>query len=396
MQSLKELFKIGNGPSSSHTMGPKLITKIFLEKGDFDYIQVILYGSLSMTGRGHLTNDIIKKTIGDIPNDIVFDKKTLDLPHPNTMTLYGYKNNLLVEQMEAYSVGGGDIRIKGQAFDYHKIVYPLTTYKEIEKFCKENNMRIYDYVNMYEDKDFDDYMNIVYLTMKDAIDRGLKDQGILPGTLKIIRKAHKIYSKSDCLDSKRKDLMAYAYAVAEENASGGLIVTAPTCGACGIIPSVLRYTEEANTIEYKTIINALKTAGIIGNIVKHNGSISGAEAGCQAEVGTACAMAAAFYAEALSMPIEKIGRAAEIALEHHLGLTCDPVKGYVQIPCIERNAVAALRAIDSATLASYLEIGENKIDFDLVVATMLATGKDLKEGYRETSEKGLAEKYKVK
>ena len=241
-------------------------------------------------------------------------------------------------------------------------------------------------------------MEEIYNTMKKSVERGLQTTGILPGKLQIKRKANYIYyqnsKETDKTEIERRKTVAYAYAVSEENASGGEIVTAPTCGASGVLPACLCYAEDLNLYSHKEIINALKTAGLIGNLVKQNGSISGAEAGCQAEVGTACSMAAAFLSELMGGSIDQIESASEIALEHHLGLTCDPIEGYVQIPCIERNAVAALRAIDASKLSSYLNNGDSKISFDLVVETMLDTGKDLSYRYRETSEGGLAKKYR--
>lgn len=396
MYSLRELYKIGNGPSSSHTIGPLMATKEFLKRyPNMDEVRVILYGSLALTGRGHLTDYIIEKTLLPIPSRIEFDGLTM-MKHPNTLEFYGYQNNVQIGHMIVYSVGGGAIRIEGEPDRALEQIYPLNTFKEIAKYCKENHLNLAEYVDRIEDQSFDVYLKEIYHTMLQSVKNGLANSGVLPGKLQVKRKASYIYQQKsneneyDCL---RRRVMAYAYATSEENASGGTIVTAPTCGASGVLPACIYYALELKCYTEEQILNALKVAGLIGNIVKTNGSISGAEAGCQAEVGTACSMGAAFLAHLAGGNIDTIERASEIALEHHLGLTCDPIDGYVQIPCIERNAVAALRAIDAAKLASYLNNSESKISFDLVVETMLDTGKDLQSSYRETSEGGLAKKY---
>ncbi len=396
MYSLRELYKIGNGPSSSHTIGPLMATKEFLKRyPNLDEVRVILYGSLALTGRGHLTDYIIEKTLLPIPSRIEFDGLTM-MKHPNTLEFYGYQNNVQVGHMIVYSVGGGAIRIEGEADRVLEQIYPLNTFKEIAKYCKEQHLSLAEYVDRIEDQTFPLYLKEIYETMLQSVKNGLSTSGVLPGKLQVKRKASYIYkqkSNENEYDRLRRRVMAYAYATSEENAAGGTIVTAPTCGASGVLPACIYYALELKCYTEEQIIDALKVAGLIGNIVKTNGSISGAEAGCQAEVGTACSMGAAFLAHLAGGSIDTIERASEIALEHHLGLTCDPIDGYVQIPCIERNAVAALRAIDAAKLASYLNNSESKISFDLVVETMLDTGKDLQSSYRETSEGGLAKKY---
>lgn len=393
MYSIKELFKIGNGPSSSHTIGPLEASKEFLRRygNQIDKVKVILYGSLALTGRGHLTDYIIEKTLLPTPCLIEFDFDT-EVEHPNTMVFYGYKKNAKICEMKVISIGGGAIKIAGEPENISKKIYPLTTFKEIETYCKKKKISLPVYIDQTEG-DINPYLEEIYSTMLAAVDRGLSQSGVLPGKLQVKRKASYIYrqnSKDEGIELLRKKVFAYAYAVSEENASGGLIVTAPTCGASGVLPACLKYALELNKYTHQQCIDGLKVAGLIGNLVKTNGSISGAEAGCQAEVGTACAMSAAFLAYIEGGSIETIGRASEIALEHHLGLTCDPVLGYVQIPCIERNAVAALRAIDAAKLASYLNNNDSKISFDSVVKTMLNTGHDLRTDYRETAEGGLA------
>ncbi len=394
MYSIKELFKIGNGPSSSHTIGPFVASKEFLKryKANIDEIKVVLYGSLALTGRGHLTDYIIEKTLLPIPCHIEFDMFT-EMEHPNTLEFYGYIQGNKTCYMKVYSIGGGAIKIAGEVEAAKKKIYSLTSYKAIAEYCKKEKISLSEYVDLVEGDSINDYMGLIYETMLKSIENGLSHTGVLPGKLQVKRKANYIFeqnSKDASYDLLRKKTIAYAYAVSEENASGGIIVTAPTCGASGVLPACLRYAIEVNQYSYKECIDALKVAGLIGNLVKENGSISGAEAGCQAEVGTACAMAAAFLAYLDNGHVDIVERASEIALEHHLGLTCDPVLGYVQIPCIERNAVAALRAIDAAKLATYLNSNDSKISFDSVVKTMLNTGHDLRTSYRETAEGGLA------
>lgn len=398
MYSIKELYKIGTGPSSSHTMGPCKATEEFLRRyPNVDKIKVILYGSLALTGRGHLTDYIIEKTI--LPRKCIIEFNIdKEQAHPNTLEFFGYENNELVGHMVVQSVGGGAIKILGEADREVDKLYTLENMTQIVRYIKDNNLTLPEYINEIEDDDFDEYMEQIYDVMFDCVNRGLENGGVLPGKLEVKRKANRIFtevsSDKDPYDLLRKRTMAFAYAAAEENASGGLIVTAPTCGAAGVLPACLRYAIELDLYEHHEIMDGLKVAGLIGNIVKENGSISGAEAGCQAEVGTACSMAAAFLAYLDTKDVDIVERAAEIALEHHLGLTCDPIDGYVQIPCIERNAVAALRAIDAAKLASYIGNTNSKISFDMVVETMLETGKDLNVHYRETSEGGLAKKYR--
>lgn len=396
MDSLKQLYKIGNGPSSSHTMGPRIATRRIMQMyPDADAFKVLLQGSLAMTGKGHLTDYIIRETLGEIKNEIIFDYKSTPA-HPNTMIFTVLKKDSIIAKHIVTSIGGGAIRFDNEPFVNANNVYSLTTFESIQAYCEQKKIHLYDYVFECE-KDIVSHLELVYDQMLMTVDRGLKTSGLIPGNLHIRRKAGSLFEKkvqNETQEAKRRRLLcSYAYAVNEENASGGLVVTAPTCGASGVLPAVLKYSIDENKYTHEQIINALATAGLIGNLVKYNASISGAEAGCQAEVGTACSMAAAFYAELNMLSIDQIETASEIALEHHLGLTCDPVSGYVQIPCIERNAVAAMRAIDAVMLSSLLENGDAKISFDLVVKTMLETGKDLGYEYRETSEGGLAKSF---
>lgn len=397
MKSIKELYKIGNGPSSSHTMGPKKAALLLKEKyPTADLYQIILYGSLAFTGKGHLTDKIILEALKPSNVEIIFNKETKELKHPNTMDLIALKNKEELGKFRAYSIGGGSIQIEGEDFQEEKDIYDFTTYTDIKNNCKEKNISLLEYVYTQEDKDLSEYLKTEWQTMKKTLEEGLEQEGLIPGRLKIPKKAKTLYSKElekETAELKRTRLLtAYAYATSEQNASGGMIVTAPTCGASGVLPAVLYYLYKQENVNEAKILEGLAIAGLIGNLVKTNASISGAECGCQAEIGTACSMAAAAYAYIKGYSIDVIECAAEIAMEHHLGLTCDPIYGYVQIPCIERNAVAAIRAIDSANMASLL-YKDSKISFDLVVETMYETGKDLGSHYRETSKGGLAKKY---
>lgn len=396
MKSLKELYKIGNGPSSSHTMGPKKAALLLKDKyPEADLYKIILYGSLAYTGKGHLTDKIILKALEKKNVEIIFNKDVKELKHPNTMDLIAYKNNEELGRFTAYSVGGGSIQIGGELLKEEKNIYKLTTFTEIKKYCIKKEISLLEYVIMQEGKEIIEYLNSVWKTMKKTLEEGLEKEGIIPGKLKISKKAKSLYNTvtKETSELKRIRLLtAYAYATSEQNASGEIIVTAPTCGASGVLPAVLYYLYKQENISEKSIIEGLAVAGLIGNLVKENASISGAECGCQAEIGTACSMAAAAYAHIKGYNINIIECAAEIAMEHHLGLTCDPIYGYVQIPCIERNAVAAVRAIDSANMASFL-YKDSKISFDLVIETMYETGKDLGSHYKETSKGGLAKKY---
>ena len=398
IRTIRELFKIGNGPSSSHTMGPKRAVELFNEKNpDADRFEVVLYGSLALTGKGHLTDWIIRETLKNKLVDIFFDEKTRCTVHPNTMELIAYKDDEPINNWKVYSVGGGAIEIEGERnIENIPIVYNLSKFTEIKEYCEKKKIGLHEYVYSKEDKEFKNYLVDIWNTMKNAVEEGLSKDGVLPGALKISRKAKKIYEgvvPNETAELRRtRLLLAYAYSVSEMNSSGGVIVTSPTCGAAGVLPAVLYYSYKELGFSEEKIIDSLAIAGLIGNLIKTNASISGAECGCQAEVGTACSMAAAAFAYLNDYSILHIEKSAEIAMEHHLGLTCDPVQGYVQIPCIERNGVAALRAIDSAYTAHILD-DEGHISFDTVVETMYETGKDLKSHYRETSKGGLAKKY---
>lgn len=395
MKSLKELYIIGKGPSSSHTIGPERACKIFFERNlGADAFEVTLYGSLAKTGNGHGTDSIIKQTIS--PVTIIFDETTSTL-HPNTMDLVAYKNEKREDQARVYSIGGGAIRFENELETTEAEIYPLNTFSDIRNYCKKNGMRLYEYVYECEGDEIRGYLREVWETMKRAIARGVSSSGILPGGLDVQRRA-KILFETQEIDERAETrehrlVSSYAFAVGEENASGGTIVTAPTCGACGVLPAVLKYAQERKEYSDDQIVNALATAGLMGNLIKKNASISGAECGCQAEIGSACSMAASALSELKGLTLGQIEYSAEVAMEHHLGLTCDPICGLVQIPCIERNAVAAMRAINASSLAYFLS-GSRKISFDLIVKTMYETGKDLANKYRETAEGGLAKLYK--
>lgn len=399
MQSLKMLYKIGKGPSSSHTMGPQYAAEYINENyPDASFVKVILYGSLALTGEGHGTDKVLKETIS-APNEIVLDIETKDLPHPNTLDFVVYDNDKNeIAKVRAMSIGGGEIRIEGVPAVTAPEIYPQKDFDEIKEYCLMHHLRLSDYVANYEGEDIFIFLKSVWTQMKMTVREGLSIEGILPGGLEVERKAKYLYAQrhmDETPETRENRLVcAYAYAASEQNAGGGTITTAPTCGASGVLPAVLYYMQEKKGFTDFEIAKALATAGIIGNVVKQNASISGAEAGCQAEIGTACSMAAAALAELHFMDLDQIEYAAENAMEHYLGLTCDPVCGLVQIPCIERNAVAAMRAINALSLANFLT-STRKVKFDTVVETMYQTGKDLKHHYRETSEGGLAVNYEA-
>ena len=399
MKSLRELYRIGNGPSSSHTMGVASAAQMF--KTTFPTAtgyKVILYGSLASTGMGHCTDKVLIETLAPKPAQIIFDIKTPTTYHPNTLDIFAYNGTALLGTQRYYSVGGGAVEIDGQSAPAKSNpVYELATFKDIKDHCQKNNMRLYNYVYQCE-PDIKEYLAAVWQQMKQTIASGLQNQGTLPGPLKLKREAPQLYTKKIPNESaatyENRLIAAYAYAVSEENASGGRIVTAPTCGACGVLPAVLYYLQKHHNLPDTRIVDALATAGLVGNLIKTNASISGAECGCQAEIGSACSMAAAAASELHNQSLTQIEYASEIAMEHHLGLTCDPICGLVQIPCIERNAVAAMRALNASRLAWFLT-DTRRISFDLVVQTMYETGLDLNACYKETATGGLAKLYQL-
>ncbi len=390
MESIKEIFKIGYGPSSSHTMGPAFASEKFLNKNkDADKFRCVLYGSLAQTGKGHLTDYIIKKTFKN-NIDIFFDYDTVYDYHPNAMRFVAYKNNVEVDNWLVFSVGGGSLKELNEERDtFKQMVYPHSRMNEILEYISKTNMSLVDYVLKYETESIKEYLSDVLIQMRETLNNGLYTDGILPGGLKVNRKASSFYQKYLLNPSLEALTYSYALAISEENASGGKMVTAPTCGSCGVVPATLLSYQLLNNISDEKIIEALMVAGLVGNIVKTNASISGAEVGCQGEIGVACAMASSAMAYLTGKNSNEIEYAAEIALEHHLGMTCDPVDGLVQIPCIERNAVAAMQAHN---VSKYVELAgsEHHITLDSVIEVMEETGKDLHAKYRETSKGGLA------
>ncbi len=395
MQSIKTIYKIGPGPSSSHTFGPMMASKFMLKNyPEATNYKVFLYGSLALTGKGHLTDKIIIKTLGPTPCDVKFDYKT-QVNHPNTMIIQAFKEDKELGSHTFVSIGGGKIEVDGQKGSEEPEIYPHTTMDDIQTYCHEKHMRLDAYIDQIEDSSFDSYINRMFHQMLKTVNTGLKKTGVLPGSLKIERVAHALYSSARSCDEiqDRNSLLlaSYAYAANEQNASGGMVVTAPTMGSCGVMPSLVYHFYHDLHYPKQDILQGLKVAGLIGNLIQTNATISGAKAGCQAEVGAACSMGAAFVAFMQMQTNEQIECAAEIGLEHHLGLTCDPVGGYVMIPCIERNAVAAQRSLDAARLAKYLRnVKKNRVSFDMVVKTMNLTGKKLPIELKESALGGLA------
>ncbi|MCK6605112.1 MAG: L-serine ammonia-lyase [Ignavibacteriaceae bacterium] len=396
MESIKEIYRIGNGPSSSHTMGPRKAAEIFLGKNKSSArYRVTLYGSLAATGRGHLTDRAIYDVFGEDKTEIVWEPGTFLPGHPNALKFEALSGaGKVVNYHIAYSVGGGKI-IDDISEDTATRVYDLSTMKDILAWSGKTGKSFWEYVQDTEGSGIYDYLAEVWNVMKEAIKRGLNEEGVLPGPLKLRRKAASYFVKAKNYTGALQEktlLFSYALAVGEENASGHKIVTAPTCGSCGVLPAVLRRMQESFDFPDQKIYRALATAGIIGNLVKTNASISGARVGCQGEIGTACAMASAAVCQLLGGTPNQIEYAAEMGIEHHLGLTCDPIMGLVQVPCIERNAFAAERAMNTATY-SLLSDGTHLVSFDKIVETMRVTGHDLPHIYKETSEGGLAAVY---
>lgn len=399
MKSIREIYKVGRGPSSSHTIGPEKAALYFKGKNPTaDLFQVDLFGSMSKTGKGHGTDRVLYETFAPVKTEINFREDTPSgITHPNTLDFKALKDGEVIDSVRITSVGGGDIEINGVRQDiYSEEIYLENSYAEIEQFCRFRSLDLAEYVEFCEGKDIWNFLETIWLTMKKAINEGLNADGFLPGVLKIERKAKTMYSQETPEERPQvrecRLISAYAFAVSEQNADCGTIVTAPTCGACGIIPAVLKYMQDTHDLSDEQIIRGLGVAGLIGNLIKTNATISGAECGCQAEVGSACAMAAAALTYIFGLNIKQTEYAAELSLEHHLGLTCDPICGLVQVPCIERNAVAAMRAMNAANLAYFLS-DTQRISFDIVVKTMYETGISMNQRFRETAEGGLAKMY---
>lgn len=393
MESIRSIFKIGYGPSSSHTMAPRNAARIFKEKNpQAASFRVTLYGSLAATGKGHLTDVAVIDELKPIGTEIVWKPDVVLAFHPNGMKFEALDDNRQVsDEWTVYSIGGGDLANEFTNAE-KKNIYDLSTMSAILQYCQKTGKTFWEYVTDIEGDNILTYLSEVWQVMEEAIHRGLDHEGLLPGGLALQRKASAYYIKSKGYQGSMKSralIYAYALAVSEENASGGKIVTAPTCGSSGILPSVLYHLKINHDVSDAKIVRALATAGLIGNIVKNNASVSGAEVGCQGEVGVACSMAAAAACQLFGGSPGQIEYAAEMGLEHHLGLTCDPVCGLVQVPCIERNAFAAARALDSCSFAM-LSDGKHLVGFDKVVRTMKHTGHDMPSLYRETSAGGLA------
>ena len=400
MQSLKELYKIGMGPSSSHTMGPRKAADAFNRAyPSAESFRAVLYGSLAATGKGHLTDFAIKEAFYPKPVTIEWEYNTFLPKHPNAMRFEALdKAGHIMGAQVAYSIGGGDIRTDENFGQEINNIYPHKSMAEILQYTSDKRMLLWEYVEEFEGADIWQYLGTMWKTMQTTMNRGLEKRGVLPGSLNLERKARRYLYKAENSPQylrRMNNLFSYALACSEENAAGGVVVTAPTCGSCGVVPAVCRLIQEICEFEDTTILHALATASLFGNMAKANASISGAEVGCQGEVGVACAMAAAATCQLEGGDNRRIAYAAEMGLEHHLGLTCDPVDGLVQIPCIERNALAASRALDCATYA-LMSDGDNRVSYDDVLATMMQTGLDMNKDYRETARGGLARFFKEK
>ena len=397
MKSIREIYKIGKGPSSSHTMGPERAAQLFRSQyPQADAFRVILYGSLSKTGVGHGTDRVLRQVLSPLPTEIVFSQENLPDCHPNTLDFYALKDGQELGYLRVESIGGGDIHIEGRDDLELPEIYPENSFAEVEQFCRFRGLDLAEYVEINEGEDIWEFLDEIWRTMQRSVEEGLMTEGILPGGLKVERKAKILFEHPAPNEVPQvrecRIISAYAFAVSEQNADCGTIVTAPTCGACGVLPASLVYVQQQRHLSDERVLRGLAVAGLIGNLIKRNASISGAECGCQAEIGTACSMAAAALAELYGLNLDQVEYAAEMAMEHHLGLTCDPICGLVQIPCIERNAVAAMRAMNACNL-SYFLCGTRNISYDMVCKAMKETGLNLSHLYKETSEGGLARMY---
>ncbi|MBR7041506.1 MAG: L-serine ammonia-lyase, iron-sulfur-dependent, subunit alpha [Clostridia bacterium] len=397
MKIIGSVYKIGHGPSSSHTVGPYRAAVMFGQRyPDADEFRVTLYGSLALTGEGHST---AKAIMSALPNaKVKSDRRTRKLPHPNTMLFEAVKDGRVIKSQKVMSVGGGQVKLEGESSRDEDDIYELESFGAIAEYCREKGLTLNQYIAMKE-PELKEHLRVIWQAMRREVEEGLKREGELPGELHLKRKAKLLYEKrcyNESADVTMNRLVAaYAYAASEQNASEAIVVTAPTCGACGVIPAVFYYMQNDRGFPEEEILDALAVAGLLGNLIRTNASISGAECGCQAEIGSACSMAAGGLAALYKLSTDQIEYAAEIAMEHNLGLTCDPICGLVQIPCIERNAVAAMRAMSAVNLSRFL-FQTRKISFDEVISTMYRTGKDMNVKYRETSHGGLAEMYHSK
>lgn len=401
MESLKKLYKVGNGPSSSHTIGPKLASETFLAKNPTSSkITVTLYGSLALTGKGHLTDVAILSVLNPVVKSEIIWEPNITLPfHPNGMKFEAFDaEGNRQDQWIIYSVGGGALANELTKPTTAEMVYDMSYITDIMKYCVRSGKSYWEYVEEREDSDIFEYLEYIWEVMIKSVEDGLDAAGVLPGGLGVKRKATEYYIKAQAYTETvrhRGQINAYSLAVSEMNASGGLIVTAPTCGSSGVVPGLVYHIMKIREFNKVSAVRALATAGIFGNVAKTNASVSGAEVGCQGEVGVACSMAAAAACQLFGGSPYQIEYAAEMGLEHHLGLTCDPVEGLVQVPCIERNAFAATRAMDSNLYAMFSD-GHHTVSFDQVVDVMKKTGHDLPSLYKETSMGGLALRFEKK
>ncbi len=397
MMSLKKLYTVARGPSSSHTTGPVRAAQLFKERNpDADKFRAILCGSLGKFGRVFSVDSLIRNVFLPIKTEVIFDLDSENLPHPNTMKFIALKDDKIIDEKFIISIGGGSVEVLGEDTAENQLTYPHTTFSEISLYCREKGIKLWEYVEEVEGSEIWDYLDNIWKVMKRSVKDGLETTGVLLGGLNVQRKARFLY-KQHYIDEghqtkENRLVCSYAFAVSEQNSAFAEIVTAPTSCSSGVMPAVLKYVSEKRDILDEEILHAIATAGLIGNLIKTNASISGAVCGCQAEIGTACAMASAALAELYGLSIEQIEYAAEIAIEHLLGLTCDPIRGLVQIPCIERNAVAAMRAINAVNLANFLS-DTRKISLDLIIKTMYETGRDISKTYKETTDGGLAKLY---
>ena len=397
MKSIKELYRIGTGPSSSHTMGPRRAAEMFQQRNpECKYFRVTLYGSLAATGKGHLTDVAIYDVLtphGEV--ELIWESSVFKPFHPNGMRFEAIVEGSVVDDWTVYSVGGGALAEENSAPIENEDVYPHKRLVDILQWCTEHGRTLWEYVELHEGSEIWEFLAEIWRVMREAVERGIETDGVIPGPLNLPRRAMRYNVRASGYKQSLQSrglIFSYALAVSEENASGGRIVTAPTCGSSGVLPAVLYHLWKTREFSDMRICRALATAGLIGNIVKHNASISGAEVGCQGEVGVACAMAAAAANQLFGGTPAQIEYAAEMGLEHHLGMTCDPVCGLVQIPCIERNAYAAARALDANLYSMYTD-GHHRVSFDRVVEVMKQTGHDLPSIYKETGEGGLAKDF---
>jgi L-serine dehydratase len=398
METIKKIYKIGFGPSSSHTMGPHRAAEIFKQRTPkASRYRVTLYGSLAATGKGHHTDMAIVRGLAPKETEIVWHSDIVKPFHPNGMLFEALDaDGNTADQWLVYSIGGGYLATEDGEVPLgitpEGEVYPHNTMKDIMEYIDKEGLSFWEYVEQCEDGSLWMYLEDMWRQMQQTIEEGLQDDRVIAGGLHLRSKAHQYFIRASAFKpslQSRALVIAYALATSEQNACGGRIVTAPTCGSSGVLPAVLYHLKKNHGFSDREILRAMATAGLFANVIKTNASISGAEVGCQGEVGSACVMAAVASNQLFGGSPKQIEYAAEMAMEHNLGLTCDPLCGLVQIPCIERNAMAALRALD-INIYAMMSDGRHIISFDKVVRTMKLTGKDLPSLYKETSLGGLA------